>query len=329
MIRAATGLLAVLLGMQESGIVKPEFAPRAAMVGGPAFTPGDHTFELTFGGLRRRYIVHVPAGADQPLPVMLALHGGGGSAAQFKADNGLDPVADAHHFLAVYPDGTGPLRTTLLTWDAGTNCCGWALEHKVDDVGFLTAVIEDLARRTPIDRHRIYVTGHSNGAIMAYRFAAERADLVAAIVPVSGAMAMANFHPSRPVAILDLHSVDDPRAPYDGGIGPPFPGTNSRVLHAPVKDGLEAWANNNGCRLSPDSVSTQVGQGVNAGQTATRFVYRGCRPGGDIVHIRFTGVGHGWPGAPQRPMMRGILGRSTSLVDASEAAWDFASRYMR
>lgn len=293
-------------------------------------TPNDRTYTLRFGGLVRRYIVHLPPGpAIAARPVMLALHGGGGSAAQFKSENGLDSVADAHDFLAVYPDGTGPLAGRLLTWNAGTNCCGWAREHAVDDVGFLAAVIDDLARRVPIDRHRIYVTGHSNGAIMAYRLAAERADLVAAIVPVSGAMAVASFHPSQPVAILDLHSVDDPRALYDGGLGPPFPGTTSRVQHAPVMAGLAQWAAANGCRPAPDTTETRRGTGRNAGQTVTRLAWQGCRPGGTIVHLRFTGVGHGWPGSTARPLMHQLLGPSTTLVNAASAAWAFASQYRR
>ncbi len=302
-------------------------APRA-----PAspLAPGDHVFQIRYDGLDRRYIVHVPPPVGTgPLPVMLALHGGGGSAAQFERDNGLNAVADRHAFLAVYPDGTGPLRSTLLTWNAGPTCCGWAEQHHVDDVGFLLAVIDDLARRTPVDRHRVWVTGHSNGAIMAYRFAAEEADVVAAIVPVSGAMSVASFHPSRPVAILDIHSVDDPRALYNGGWGPPFPGTNSRVLHRPVMAGLAQWAASNGCAPTPDSISTTPGTGRNQGQSVTEFRYRGCRAGGEIVHLRLRGVGHGWPGATVRPLMERILGPGTTLVDASEAAWQFASRFSR
>jgi polyhydroxybutyrate depolymerase len=331
-------LPAILLGSTAwiAGPVRPassgagpgpvfRITPRA-----PGLAPGDHAFELHFKGLLRRYIVHVPPDTgDAGLPVMLALHGGGGSGAEFKRDNGLDPVADANHFLAVYPDGTGPLRSTLLTWNAGTNCCGWAQTHHIDDVGFLLAVLDDLGRRAAIDRHRIYVTGHSNGAIMAYRFAAEEADAVAAIVPVSGAMAVASFHPSRPVAILDIHSVDDPRALYTGGWGPPFPGTNSRVLHQPVMQGLAQWATNNGCAPEPDSVGTIVGSGPNAGQSVTELRFRDCREGGEIEHLRLRGVGHGWPGSTVRPALRQLLGPGTTLINASDEAWRFASRFRR
>ena len=82
-----------------------------------------------------------------------------------------------------------------------------------------------LADTSTTTRRRVYVTGHSNGAIMAYRLAAEAADRVAAIVSVAGAMALYDPQPSRAGPVLHIHSVDDPRALCDGGEGPPFPGT--------------------------------------------------------------------------------------------------------
>jgi polyhydroxybutyrate depolymerase len=298
--------------------------------GRPALTAGDHTLEVPYGGLSRRYIVHVPPPhGTATLPVMLALHGGGGSASQFKKENGLDAVADRGGFLAVYPDGTGPLAGVLLTWNAGPHCCGWAREHAVDDVGFLVAVLDDLARRTPVDARRIYATGHSNGSMMAYRLAAERADRIVAIVTVAGAMDVPDFHPSRPVAVLDIHSVDDPRALYDGGRGPAFPGTNQHVEHQPVQVGLARWAANNKCRETPRSMGTTAGTGGDRGQTVTRLVYDGCAPNGAVEHLKLTGAGHGWPGVNARRARQRLLGPSTSLVDASEEAWAFASRFTR
>ncbi len=289
---------------------------------------GDHVYQFRHDGRVRRYIVHVPpGGTTDPRPVMLALHGGGGTAAQFKDEAGLDAVADRYGFLAVYPDGTGPLRDRLHTWNAGPDCCGYAREHDVDDVGFLVALLGDLGSHLTIDRHRVYATGHSNGAMMAYRLGAERADVVAAIVPVSGAMMVDRFAPSRPVAVLDIHSVDDPRALYDGGLGPPFPGTDSRVTHRAVMAGLDAWRRANGCAATPVAGAPIAGRGTNRGQTATMLDWTGCAPGGTVRHLRLTGVGHGWPGAPVRPALRRLIGPGTTLIEASDSAWAFASRF--
>ncbi|MGE0439074.1 MAG: PHB depolymerase family esterase [Gemmatimonadales bacterium] len=292
--------------------------------------PGDHSFTIRHDGRSRTYLVHVPPGyRGDPAPVVLALHGGGGHAAQFKEENGLDAVADRHGFIAVYPDGTGPIRGRLLTWNSAKACCGWALEHRIDDVGFLAAVIANLARRTTIDERRVYVTGHSNGSMMAYRLAAERADLVAAVVGVGGAMDLATFAPSRPVPVLHIHSVDDPRALYEGGLGPPFPGTSTQVPHAPVMAGLDLWANRDGCRAGLVERSRVTGSGANAGQSVTRLAFEGCQAGTAVEHLRLTGAGHGWPGVEVGRVWQKLIGPATTLIDASEEAWAFASRFSR
>ncbi|HEX4999175.1 MAG TPA: PHB depolymerase family esterase [Terriglobia bacterium] len=290
---------------------------------------GDHTFSIRHDGRARRYIAHVPSGARSvALPVMIAYHGGGGEAQGFKDYAGLDVVADREHFIVVYPNGTGLLPNRLLTFNGG-GCCGYAKENNVDDVGFTMAMLDDLAKRTRIDRNRIYATGHSNGAIMAYRLAAERANEIAAIVPVAGAMSVDRFAPARPVAVLDIHSVDDPRALYDGGIGPPFPGTNHRETHQPVQKGLDQWIRTDGCNPTPTTTETRRGKprAADASHTATKLVWAGCKGNVEIVHWKITGAGHMWPGGGRGGLAEALVGPATSVIDAAEEAWKFASRF--
>ncbi|MGQ0430655.1 MAG: alpha/beta hydrolase family esterase [Gammaproteobacteria bacterium] len=327
----AYATIGLIVAIAAAWILLPGPAPASAATDAATLPAGEHAFTLAHGGRTRSYLVHVPRSLDaaRPAPVMLALHGGGGQGAQFKRENGLDAVADRHGFIAAYPDGSGRFAGRFLTWNAGDHCCGWALEHQVDDTGFLAAVLADLSRRTPVDARRVYVTGHSNGAMMAYRFAAERADLVTAIVPVGGAMDLAEFRPSRPVAVLHIHSVDDPRALYAGGLGPPFPGTETRIHHEPAVPGIERWARFNGCRLPPVPGDTRRGNGRDRGQSAARLVYDGCGRGATVEHLKLTGVGHGWPGSDARRGMQRVLGPGTKLVNASGEAWAFASRHSR
>jgi polyhydroxybutyrate depolymerase len=240
-----------------------------------------------------------PPGAAAPIPV-LAFHGGGGNAAGFSVRR-TRPVADRERFLVVYPNGTARLPNRLLTWNAGDGCCGYAMTNRVDDVGFAVAVIADLERRAPIDRRRIYATGHSNGAILSHRLAAERAGFVAAIAPVAGALDISTFAPSRAVPVLQIHSVADPRALYAGGLGPPFPGTDNRVLHQPVQAGLDRWIAANRCSTRADTAEVKRG----TAQTATLLLWRSCRGGADVAHWKLTGSGHGWPGeSPPPPVAR-------------------------
>lgn len=93
------------------------------------------------------------------------------------------------------------------------------------------ALLRELARGVPLDPTRVYATGHSNGAMMAYRLAVDAPERIAAIAPVAGMMVTDRFPPARPVPVLHIHSVADPRALYAGGLGPPFPFTNAHITH--------------------------------------------------------------------------------------------------
>ncbi len=288
--------------------------------------PGDHEVGLRHGGLDRYYLVHVPApapGREGPRPLVLLLHGGGGDPEGMER-YGMLPVADREGFVLVRPAGSGRLARRLLTWNAGT-CCGWAQAQGVDDVGFLRAVVADVSSRTPVDRARVYAAGHSNGGMMAHRLAAEAGDLVAAICAVGGAMVCEPPRAGPPVPVLQIHSQDDPRALYDGGLGPPFPLTNHRVQHPPVKDTLDDWIAHDGCpaeaRREPPATSPE-------GHTAERLTWGPGRGGAEVVHWRLKGPGHGWPGAPASRLER-LIGPSTTVIDASEEAWAFFRRFSR
>jgi polyhydroxybutyrate depolymerase len=292
----------------------------------PSVRAGNQEFDFEHGGRERSYRVHAPrALGPRPAPVVLSFHGGGGSAEAQQSYTRLDALADREGFLAVYPNGTGRLGKRLLTWNAGA-CCGWAKQHEIDDVGFARAVVDDLARRTPVDRARIYATGLSNGAMLAYRLAAEAPDLVAAIAPVAGSMVLERFEPARPVPILHIHSVDDPRALYAGGLGLPFPLTKARVLHPPVEEVLARWVRFEGCPEPPRAEPPRVGAGASAGHTATKLVWGPCRGGSEIALWRVTGAGHVWPGG-KLDYLRRLLGPGTGVIDANEEMWRFFARF--
>lgn len=312
---------------------RPAGAATSGSAGGgkASLAPGDYEFQVQHGGRKRFYLVHVPSGGADgtPRPAVLAFHGGGGSAEGMRQHYGLDRLADREGFLAVFPAGSGRLRRKLLTWNAGT-CCGYARDQGVDDVGYVATLLTDLARRTPVDPTRIYATGHSNGAMLAYRLAAEMAGRIAAIAPVAGGMVVPSPHPDHPVPILHIHSVDDPRALYDGGWGPPFPLTRARVLHPSVPETIRWWVRHDGCPSEPETgaiLRGAAGTG-DASHTAQRLVYGPCTDGSEVVLLRLTGAGHGWPGG--RPLLpERITGPATSIVDASQEAWKFFRRFSR
>ncbi|MBI3778439.1 MAG: hypothetical protein HY274_05955 [Gammaproteobacteria bacterium] len=171
--------------------------------------PGDNTVELTFDGLKRRYIVHVPPAYDgkTPAPVVIMFHGGGGKARGAMSETGWSAKADKEYFLAVYPEGVprDPSRHASFvanpqSWNDGSSRAILAAAQKnIDDVGFIQAMLDDLSARLRVDSRRIYATGFSNGASMTFRVGRELATRLAAIAPVAGSDWLEQPAPARPV----------------------------------------------------------------------------------------------------------------------------------
>jgi polyhydroxybutyrate depolymerase len=282
----------------------------------------DWQLSLLSGGRTRTFSVHVPPRPAGPLPLVINYHGGGSNAAQQRAYSRMDATADRHGFIVVYPDGTGitARQRMLLTFNAG-RCCPPATRNGVDDVAFTHEIIAFVGERVLVDRNRIYATGMSNGGMMAHRLAAE-SPLVAAVASVAGQLNVAAFAPRRPVPVMEFHSVDDPRAPYDGS-GAGRAGARIRSMFPSVEAGLARWAAHNGCPPKPlISQTVTGGPGTpDDGQTLTVLRYGPGRDGAEVVLYKFTGAGHVWPGAA-RSLPR-LLGQPTTLVDANEVMWQF------
>jgi polyhydroxybutyrate depolymerase len=288
--------------------------------------PGDHWITLKHDGRERSVIAHVPPGASdkRDLAVVLNFHGGGGHAANQQEYSLLDRLADREGFIAVYPNGTGRFAKRLLTWNAGS-CCGYATLNNIDDVGFVRALIDRLAESIPIDRRRIYATGLSNGGMMAHRLAAEAGDIITAAAPVAGGLVLPVIKSRRAVPVMQIHSVDDPRALYYGGLGPPFPLTKSRVLHPNIDQIILRWVRHDGC--APEAVvAERRADHDGRGHTATRYVYSHCRDDVEVVLWKLTGAGHVWPGGKAKFLER-ILGPSTDIIDANQEMWNFFKHF--
>jgi polyhydroxybutyrate depolymerase len=288
-----------------------------------SLAPGDHELRLEHGGRERSYRLHLPphAGAH-PLPLVLAFHGGGGNARGFQRYAGLDPLAERDGFLVAYPNGSSRLfEERLLTWNAG-DCCGFASDTGVDDVGFALAVIEDVARQTALDRARVYATGHSNGAMLSYRLAAEASDRIAAIAPVAAAPAIDSL-PTRPVPVLHIQSVDDPRALYAGGVTETL---GRSIRHRPAEAELARWRERDGCPSEAEIREERSLPTASGMHTASLLVWAPCAGGSEVRLWRLRGAGHGWPGAdpvlPER-----VMGPRSDVIRAADEAWRFLARF--
>lgn len=277
----------------------------------------DHALE--FKGLKRTFRVFVPElPAASARPVVLALHGGatdGGIMARF---SGLDTKAAEAGFIAVYPDGTGRLPH-VLTWNSG-DCCGYAQSRNIDDVGFLRAVMDFVLKTYGGDPARVYVLGISNGAMMAYRFAAEAPDLVAAVAAIAGSL---DFDPrliKAPKPVIHFHGTDDEFIPWNGGRGPKTQLANE---HRSVPDTIAAWVRANGADPTPETVP--LPDTAKDGTAVIRHLYSPPSGGGcEVVLYEIRGGGHTWPG---RVRGERLLGKATRNIDANDLIWEFFSRH--
>ncbi len=295
-----------------------------------------YVYSFTSGGRTRSYRLHVPpaAAGGTPMPLVLNLAGATQNGFLQEAQSGMDASADRDGYLVAYPDGTRiskVLTPDPVAKDAqyGFNagyCCGDPSTKHVDDVDFLLAVITNVASRTPVDLRRVYVTGMSNGGMMAYAMAAQASTYVAAIASVSGQVELPQINPTRPVPTMEFHSVDDPIALYHG-----VKNADPELVFS-VMDGVDQWVKADGCNATPHTAKTIVGTGTSAGLTATLVSYTGCRAGSSVNLWRLTGSGHVWPGAPFNtgPKSTWILdgvGRGTQLIDANELMWQFFQKH--
>lgn len=280
--------------------------------------PGDHDRTVMVAGQERHYLVHVPAkdAPETPLPVVLAFHGGGANADSMVFFSGLSAKADEAGFIVVYPSGSGRLKR-LLTFNAG-DCCGVAAANDVDDVAFTRCLLDDLESVANVDRRRVYATGMSNGAMMAYRLASELSDRIAAIAPVAGPMGTADCRPTRPVSVMHFHGDADEFAPFEGGKGRGPSGTLFQSVH----HSIDRWVAANGCGTKP--TTTQLPNPEDDGTTVKTVAYEPGNEGAEVVLVVIENGGHTWPGRePRMPS----LGRSTRDISACDMMWEFFKRH--
>jgi polyhydroxybutyrate depolymerase len=183
---------------------------------------GSHKLEITVDGLKRTFLLRVPPAIreNKPLPLIVVLHGTYGTGLKMEIGLGFDPYADERGFYAAYPDAyQDPGKRQTARWNDGRG----TLESSytgIDDVKFITAMIDDIAGQVPLDRSRVYVTGASNGGMMTYRLGCETSGVFAGLAPVIGNIPEPIFgacHPSSPLNFMAINGDNDPFIPFGGG----------------------------------------------------------------------------------------------------------------
>jgi len=266
--------------------------------------------EVRLGEARSEYQLYLPTSPRRPAPVVIALH-------RFTEDGrimarltGLNEVADREGFLVVYPNGSG---RRFEAWEGGGR----------DDVALVLAILEDVARRVPIDRSRVYVTGASNGGFLTHRLACLEPAVFAAAAPVMALMPreLSEIVPDGdPVPMLIVHGDEDRIVPAKGS-NLFLSGRRSALS---LRETIDYWVRRNGCR--PGAVTTELRD--RDPDDRTRVVLHRYPGPVETLYCEVVGGGHTWPGGDE-PGPAFIVGRTSRDVSATELIWDFFARHRR
>lgn len=306
---AALVLALGLAGCGSPGRQRVEGTPPKSVPATSAIPVGRSSQTISVGGAQRTFHLYRPTDLRNPAPLVVMLHGGYGSGTQAENSYGLDDSqADRGHFLVAHPDGLNH------AWNTGGGCCGKSAQNNVDDIGFLTQMVTTIARESRIDTSRIYVTGISNGGIMAYTLACHTT-IFAAIGPDS-ATELGDCPSPSPVSIIHIHGTADTHIPYNGGTG-----VGVAHIDGPAIPALNAqWRAIDHC--AAPSITT-------AGVVTTSIAR--CPHGRAVELVTIAGAGHQWPGSTPRPAIERILHTDppSTALNATSVIWAFFSHHRR
>lgn len=282
---------------------------------------------LFHDGIKRTYTLYVPDSlkANRSHPLVIALHGGRGNGERMidLTQGGFNKLADRDSFIVVYPDGIGK------NWNDGRQNMPYSYKaHRknIDDVGFISSLIDELVKTCNVDTKRVYVTGMSNGALMTHRLAIELSDKIAAVAPVCGNIpADLKSIPADTVPVLIINGVLDPLVPYDGSfvhimnkkLGR-IESTNSSVTY---------WLRHN-FNISPPVVTELPDTNVSDSCHVRKTTFGMPNDAGEVVLLTIEGGGHTWPGGWQY-LSEKWVGRTCRDIDACEIIWDFFKNHSK
>jgi polyhydroxybutyrate depolymerase len=281
--------------------------------------PGRFKLAIKSGDFERVAHIQIPAGykADPKPPLVLMLHGAGGTGTGALDKDGWSVKADKEGFIAVAPDGlpaqarSSPnFFTNPAIWNSG-QLKPRSPRAAIDDVAFIRQLLDELKEKVPYDENRVFCAGHSNGGGMTFRLAAELSERFTAIGTVAGRLDLADPKPKKPLPSLYILGTKDPLMPIDGGeVKLPW----GRRQNPPVGEMLAVWAKALECEPDPKTISEKDG--------VKKVEYASKSSGPTLSVIYIEGHGHHWPGG-ERTLPESMVGPITTKLNATDTLWDF------
>jgi len=254
----------------------------------PAFA-NPETLTVKTGKTEREFILYAPANARGPAPLLMVFHGGGGGD-DWMANKSrvLTRTFNEAGYAVAYMNGSARRDgEKLRTWNA-VHCCAYAAKKKINDAAYADAVVDEIARRLDIDRTRIFLMGHSNGAMLSYRIAGQMQTAPRAIAPISGAIFADQPDVPDRTSIFMYHAIDDEVLSYDGN--PEDKAERWRT--APHVGFIKAEAKL--AELKSCGHASPVSAPIGLATTT-----RACAGGSVLIATAAGTGGHEWPARPQ------------------------------
>jgi polyhydroxybutyrate depolymerase len=316
-------------------------APRAPAKDGPDALTGGSEHEFSIPDFdKRNYILHLPPSyaPGEPIPVVLALHGGGGKArgalkvtcpqGDDSHEDCLTKLGDREGFAVVAPNGTGnALLGDVRTWNAGGGQDGWqcvsgeGCKDDVDDLAYFDALHDELMRAIDVDEARVFSTGLSNGGAMSHRLACDRAARFAAVASVGGGNQVAVVQgctPERAVPVMEIHGDEDPCWTFEESTD--ACAQQDGLKKVGTRETIAGWVDRNGCATEPRS--EQLEDKEDDGTRTTVRTHGDCDGGADVVLVEVMGGGHTWPGG-HGYLGEDTIGRTSRDFLANKTIWSF------
>lgn len=277
---------------------------------------------ITVDGVQRNYLLYKPRNLDpqKSYPLVLVIHGGGGTARGLYRDTGdsFTTLADKHGFYIAYPNAVKRM------WDFGTGKVSEDLKVRIDDKQFFSDLLDHLSSSLPVDEQRVFATGISRGGQASYFLACRFPERIRAIAPVTMPMPAfmeENCRATPDIGLALFNGTQDPIVPYNGGQIVAGRKQRGRVLSTTRT--ISTWLNRNGCAMAP-TAKRYIDPVVDE-TFVERFDWTECT-GATVRLYRIEGGGHTWPSGSQYLPVR-VVGEVTRDIDGATEIWDFFSTF--